>query len=333
MHWRKNSYMKWVILLLPTALQHRRDFIASLATQLQGRRFSVVVDLSGGWVAEGIKPLLQTTPVITDLKISRLRNMKSENLSTTGNIVSITKNDALQLKQRHDFSKPLFLDDVSFSGFTSIAAMQLLDLRPETSTHGFLILNTGELGPNPGALKALGDIGTDCVGGMLMHTPEDDGWHIEDLWNQLHIHLNVELSLLLQRLCIESGMKSELVENVISREHIRTALFPNTIDRQALLQMQQEGRFIPHKNGNIEHGIHARNPQLLSSPFFAEHINTQHLWKDPERIIHILSQIQELVGPTRIKPSAVEGLQLAVSEALSPHGKESVHRFGRKEMA
>lgn len=292
-----------------------------------------MIDLSGGWIAQGLKPLLKETPLITDLKISRLRNMKSEHLSTTGHIVSMTKDDALQLKQRYDFSKPLFLDDVSFSGFTSIAAMQLLNLHPEMSTHGFLILNEGKLGPNPGALHALENIGAKSVGGIHMRTPEDDGWHIEDLWNQLHIQLNVELSLLLQRLCVESGMKSELVENVISREHLRTVLFPNTIDEEELLKMQKEGRFIPHKNGNIEHGIHARNPQLLSSPFFAEHINIQHLWKDPERIIHILSQIQELVGETHIKPSAVEGLQNTVSEALAMHGKESIQRFGRKEMA
>lgn len=80
------------------------------------------------------------------------------------------------------------LDDTSFSGATSTVVERLIrQSLPERElkfAHGFLILNEGELGPQPGAKQVLHALGSQAVAGMTMRTPVDDGWHFFDIVKQ-----------------------------------------------------------------------------------------------------------------------------------------------------
>jgi hypothetical protein len=162
--------------------------IGPLARSLAGRSFSAVIDLTdNGWLSRGLGSALnRDVPVITTVHISRVREISDPGLPTSGHIIRTPREDIVKIAETVDLSKSLVLDDVSFSGKSSELVMRLLGLDPRETAHGFLITNTGDLGPKTqGAWSRLTDLGSEVHTGSVINTTKgDDGWHIKDFVRQ-----------------------------------------------------------------------------------------------------------------------------------------------------
>ena len=158
-----------------------------LTQQLQIRDFSAIIDLT-----QVIHPHLQhwdDIPVISDFHISRLRKISSSRLDGCGHVVSLTDDDISSRSASIDFSRPLILDDVGWSGKTIVETMRMFNLKPTQTTVGFLVTNTGNFGEGkPGAFDQLTRMGVSVLSGMEVHTPADDGFHLYRLYPRCSIN-------------------------------------------------------------------------------------------------------------------------------------------------
>lgn len=183
---------------------------------------------------------LDTTGITLDLSVSRVRQVDTPDLATTGHMLSHDVIDVHQSLQPFNTDHILVLDDTSFSGATSeIIEKHIRRALPDRDmrfTHGFMIANEGLLGDKPGAKQRLQQLGSQVVSGMTIRTPHDDGWHLFDAVRD---------------------------SQVIDTERIRLG--------------QSLGVFVT-QHTTIPDGVHARNPWLLPHIIEAGHILPEELW-------------------------------------------------------
>ncbi len=152
-----------------------------LIQQLELRDFSVIIDLTQA-VHTHIQPEANI-PVVADFHISRLRKVSSGRLDGFGHLVSLNEDEITSRKSHFDFSRPLILDDVGWSGKTIVETMHLFTLDPAHTTVGFLAVNTGTFGEGKqGAHAQLTRMGVNVLSGMEVRTPADDGFHLYRLY-------------------------------------------------------------------------------------------------------------------------------------------------------
>lgn len=260
--------------------------------------FSLAIDLTDGNVSQLIQ-LDDSIETINDFHVSRVRDVTKPDLPTTGHLISHTVNELSELLESKDMSNVLLLDDTSFSGTTTMQVEKLVRQIVGNGgrfTHGFLILNNGELGTSPGAKRAIQSIGGRAVGGIEMHTPDDDGWHFFDIVKQTNIddHLLALRGLL--RVAGTSDFENRAAQMLRDPDTIET-LFPHRIPTDQLRDKQKQGKFLAR--GAITGTFHSTNPQLLPNIIQQGHITPPDRWK--------MGEIETLASLVRLHKLVMKG--------------------------
>jgi hypothetical protein len=306
-----------------------QECIGKLAQELFPHKFSAVIDLTGGWLGESLRPIMRSTPLIKDFHLSRVRDISDPSLGTTGHVVSLSPPQILDLKKQFDFSRTLILDDVSFSGLSSRVTMEQFHLNPEQTTHGFLILNVGELGPNKGARSSLEILGSKTHGGRLMNTSEgDDGWHIKDFIENRNLGLILRPALHLQEIFAEEGKGSLRARQIFTDNRFRQICFPDVKNLMDLKKLAETSQFIfnPRHEAKPE-SLHARNPNLLISPAVFEHLSLQKLQENFDHISEIMLSMRRLSFDQELSSESIRGLKETVAketEGMTIHPERSL---------
>lgn len=282
------------------------------ARQLRGREFSCILDLTS-WLTPAMRELFPNTPIENQFSLSRLRVVSSLKLETTGYKISIFPKEVEKIKRNLDLSHPLVVDDVSFSGWTSRKTMDILGLCPEQTTHAFLIANTGNLGPELGAVPMLQASGSKVVFGYELITPQDDGWHLNDLHQNPYLDQAFILALLFQEAVKRDGLESALAQRFFTYETVIRTIFPDHLTSIQIKELMGKGRFIL-RDGSVIGGneIHAGNPFLWASPYFQEHVDIGQILSNKNYVISLLGELRTLTTDPEGRAEASLELQREV---------------------
>lgn len=258
----------------------------------QERPFTFVIDLSRGALSQRLTSIANV-PTWKTLSIGRIREANQIALPTSGHLLSHSVDEMRAVLEKADVSEVLVLDDTSFSGVTSLLLEDLMRKAfPERKmkfTHGFLILNKGLLGPQPGAKHQIEKSGSSVLAGMEMVTPIDDGWHFFDMVQpQAAADHFLALKEFLE-LMNQSGFEN-LAALALSDESMLQALFPQLIATDVIRDLQQSGHFIAR--GPLRGDFHVRNPQLLPNIIGQDHVLEPKHWRGA--MTFVLSQLMLL---------------------------------------
>lgn len=293
-----------------------QEHISIIANKLIRDHFSVIVDLTGGWMSESLKNIFPSTPIFTDLHISRVRTVSRPELPTSGHILSLSHEELESHKRSFDFTKPLILDDVSFSGFSSDVAMQTLSLKPDNTTHAFFIINEG----NPGAKQLLESKGSRIIFGHTLNTSEgDDGWHIKDITHHPHLEQTLGVVPIIQELHEKNGngFHNATIHDIFQTKAFQQLIFPNKLSSADLQDLHEKGKFIPKKDCNFsESELHSTNPNLFCSPYFLHHIDPLQIRENLSEITTILMEIRDLSSDKEMIRESTHEMNRIVSHAV-----------------
>ncbi len=293
------------------------QLVVNLGQKLAGKSFSCIIDLSG-WMGKVLKPIIKSPLITTDFSISRIREASHPSLPTSGHVTSLAREEKISLSLSLDTSKPLILDDTSFSGNTSQLTMQELNLDPEKTTHAFLITNSGSLGDQPGANNRLESGGSNVIAGMTINTPEDDGWHITDIWNHSNLRAAITLAALNQEIMSKKGIDSKVAQHIWFSDVFLKTQFNNQIQPDEAKQLLAEGRLITNNPERLLNSqVHTTNPLLWLSPYFIQHIDLPKFIESHQEISSQLETIRSISGK-RDTPhfEAIHELKVKVTESI-----------------
>lgn len=262
---------------------------------LNFNEFSTVCDLTGGKFTPFIHSASPSTEVISSLHLSRIRVVSSPRMDGIGHFVSLSSPELSQIKKRFDFSHPLLLDDVCWSGRTVKDSIDLLGISPETVTFGSLVINTGSFGVDkPGAASVLSTMGIKVVSADTVNTPEDDGFHLADFFThpQLGTEAGFGLIVNIQTLREQSGDTDKEVRQLLAEN--KQLLFPQALDTAEIKKLQLEGRvFAP--NGINKNSFFDRNPPNWLLPSFSRRVSSRQLLANQAEIIETIREFQSLL--------------------------------------
>ena len=306
-----------------------QDCIGELASRVMGNKFTTMIDLTGGWLSESLRGIFPSTPIIDDFHLSRVRDVSDPELHTTGHTISLSREQIQDRTHQFDFSHTLILDDVSFSGLSSDVTMKLFGLTPERTTHGFLIVNDGSLGPTPGARQRLESTGGNVAAGFTMNTSEgDDGWHIKDFIAHPQLERMLGASIIVQELFEQDGKGSHIAQRLFENEAMRQIFFPHAVNINELSRMEKEGLFIPNVNHAPKEGsIHTTNPTLLISPYVLEHISSKLFRDNFDKVAGLMQEMRILSFDQEANREASVGLRETVR-----HGTEGIFSMGKEQL-
>lgn len=297
--------------------------LRNVVSKLSESNFSCVIDLTG-WLTPAMQELFPNTPIENKFSLSRVRVVSSPELETSGYRISLFPEEIEKRKRELDLSRPLIVDDVSFSGWTSRKTMDLWGIAPKQTTHAFLIANTGNLGPALGAVPMLQSLGSNVIFGHELTTPDDDGWHLKDLHQNPNIEQAFILALLFQEAVKRDGNESALVQSFFTHETVIKTVFPDHLTSSQIRNLMHEGRF-SIRNGNIINGneIHARNPFLWASPYFQKHVDIGQILSNKDHVISLLDELKTLTTDPEGKVEASLELQREVKRVQlnNPEGQ------------
>ncbi len=281
-----------------------------LENELRRRTFSSVIDLSGQ-MRSHLERMLPGTLVSDDLHLSRIRVVSSPRLDGIGHFVSLGSAQIREMRDRVDLSRPLFIDDVGWSGRTMIDAAGLLGASMQDSTFGFITANVGTFGiDKPGGARLLEEAGAEVVAGSAVQTPQDDGFHLLDFFDHPALGRRemfdtiIHLQDLRERLaiCDEGSKKSierEIKDVLLER---REGLFPHSIDTQGMKVLQSEGRVIA-QNGLNKNSFFDRNIPNWLMPSFSRRLSSEMLRRNRTEICDTIHELQQI---TRDKEASAE---------------------------
>lgn len=254
--------------------------LKSQLEKLHGQQsFTFVADLTRGKITKELS-FLKETPQWNNFSVSRIRQATNIDLPTNGHLISHNSEEIQNVLSKQNLKNVLVLDDTSFSGSTSLLFERLINQafpnREMNFTHGFLILNTGKLGKNPGAKERLTKNNSQAVGGMKMHTPKDDGWHFFDMVNQENIENHFEIVREILSL-LGKPKFSKLAGEILSNEKSLRLMFPKAISTDEIRDFQISGHFIGDQKLNGE--FHVKNPQLLPNIIGQKHLMHPADWR------------------------------------------------------
>lgn len=300
--------------------------------ELKGQKFTTVMDLTG-WLLPSLHDLFSNTPIVEGFSLSRVRVVSSPNLETSGYTVSMNPGEIEATRLGLNWEKTLIVDDTTFTGWTSLKTTELWKLNPETTTHAFLIANTGMLSPEKGikgAVQELESRGSKAIWGHELRTPEEDGWHLKDLHQHQNLLGAFGMGLDILQLIDKEGPDSEIVRSTLNRREVMDTIFPERLSTTQIKQMVAEGKFIPSGRVDLSAGglIHTKNPLLWASRYFREHIDLQEVVNHRKEIGNILTELNTLTEDPEAKTEAAAELKNIVrregltTERSSHHGLE-----------
>lgn len=212
--------------------------------------------------------------------MSRVRQVTEPGMPTSGHVLSHSPEEIREALKDIDTDHLLVLDDTSFSGTTSFVSEKILRQafpdREIDFTHGFLIMNHGKLGNQPGAAQHIRAAGSVAIGGTIMRTPRDDGWHLFDIVTQHNLPDHLQATMELVRAEDHSRPEAR-VKEILADPERRSLLFPEAISTDELLRLKQLGRFVVARDFGGE--LHSRNPQLLPTIIKQGHLRHPDTWK------------------------------------------------------
>lgn len=158
--------------------------LASIICELKPTLILDLMGLKGSELEKAapdeLREFLLNFPTVTSFRISRLHEVRPK-LKTAGYLCSMSREEISSLRHRLDCSHPLIIDNVGMSGRTILKVMEWWGFASANTMVAFLLGNTGGRFGKPGALQVLHEKGVLVGCGHLLHTPEDDAWHLTDL--------------------------------------------------------------------------------------------------------------------------------------------------------
>lgn len=303
--------------------------LLKISRELKGQDFSTIIDLTG-WLTPSLRDLFPFTPIINNFSLSRVRVTSSPNLETSGYTVSMNQDEIDETKKGLNFDRTLVIDDTTFTGWTSLKTMELWKLRPESTTHAFLIANTGMLSPEKGIKGAVGELegrGCQVIFGHELATPRDDGWHLKDLHQHPRIAEAFNLGVDILKLIDGQGADSEIVRFTLNQKEVMDVLFPERLTTDEIANLLNEGKFI--SSGKVDFAtpglIHTKNPLLWASRYFREHIDLQKVDENRGEILGILTELHGLTEDkeaSRESSHELKRIMLRENGYSHYHGKE-----------
>lgn len=301
--------------------------------ELKWQKFTTVMDLTG-WLLPSLKDLFPNTPIVEGFSLSRVRVTSSPNLETSGYTVSMNLYEIENAKFGLNLEKTLVVDDTTFTGWTSLKTMELWGLNPKTTTHAFLIANTGMLSPEKGikgAVQELESRGSKVLWGHELRTPYEDGWHLKDLHQHNNLIKAFELGVGTLQLIDKEGPDSEIVKSTLRKKDIMDTLFPERLSTKQINQMVAEGRFILSGKVDLKTDglIHTKNPLLWASRYFREHIDLLKVAGCKGEIGNILTELHTITEDPEAKREAALELRNIVRRETSTTEGQSRHGIER----
>lgn len=301
-HWSAVSqlYTQLVTIIGRSDLTHTlvdpRDCLRSLIKQIPRNSYDAIVDLTGGWLGAILSKALGIQPLLAQFSLSRVRQVSSPRLETTGYLVSprIPEWDKFGERLSSRQVRVLVVDDVSFSGYTGVCAADLLGIQPDFA---YLILNVGDLGKRPGALASLSAKGSRVFTGLEMNTSHgDDGWHLKDLHNHPCLQEAFALSCVLVRHYLDEGITSPSARSILSDCPSLELLFPGLMTSEEVIYNHNRGSF-KYSSEQVHNGpaSHVSNPLLWTSPYLLEHIDGRSVLRQQGKIISIMEELNQLI--------------------------------------
>lgn len=302
------------------------DGLIKIFGELQGRRFTTVLDLTG-WLKPSLKDLFPSTPIVEGFNLSRVRITSSPNLETSGYTMTMNLNEVLEARKHLDLERTLVVDDTTFTGWTSLKTMEVWGLKPENTTHAFLIANTGFLVPEKGikgAVQTLESQGCNVLWGHELTTPNDDGWHLKDLHQHNNLTEAFNLGLTVLEMIDLEGPDSKLVKETLLRPDVANTLFPERLNKDQIIRMLAEGKFIPSGKVDLndEGLIHTKNPLLWASRYFREHIDLQKTIEHKHEVLGILKNLRTITEDPEGKFEAARELGNIVKRSRGLEGEQ-----------
>lgn len=299
-----------------------------IAKQLDGSTFTCVLDLAG-WLTPSLRTLLPNTEVVDSFSLSRVRVVSSPKLETTGYVMDMSQREINERRSEIDLTRPLIIDDTSFSGWTSRKTMDLWGIDPKNTTHAFLMANTGMLGDNKGAVDSLRDLGGKVIFDLDIKSPEDDSWHIKDLYQSNQLTAAIDLSIGFKQILDKYGLDSEVAKQFLNNEEVASVLFPERLTSEQIQTLINEKRFIFSNNAVLRDGeIHSRNPFLWVSPYFQAHVDMDKLGANRKEIIYDLQRLSNFANHSEGKREASFGLRQELKRFITNGDAESHFRRG-----
>lgn len=297
--------------------------------KLQG--FSCVLDLTG-WLTPSLRELFPFTP-IEAFSLSRMHAVSSIRFDKSGYLLDRTRDEINEVKQALDLSRPLIFDDVGFSGRTARQVMELWGITPKETTYAFLIANAGIFGRQEGAVKTLESLGSKVFFGYELETPEDDGWHLQDF---LQTPNNAEEVLHLvtqfQKMISKEGLSSNSASEFLEDETVIRTLFPEALTTSNLIELANEGRFIPLDNfSRRKEMYHAKNPLMWVMPSFVRRTDPGRIVAEKGRLATILRELHSLTSGTEGQREASEEFKRETRRTIAGFATIEGRTMGGKE--
>lgn len=301
--------------------------LEKIIKSIKAETFSCIIDLTG-WLKPTLEGVFPFTPIIDDFSLSRVREVSTPSLNTSGYTITMSPYEIGIRKKEINLEKPLIVDDTTFTGWTNIKTMDLWGINPKNTTHAFLIANTGFLDNNRqtlGAEKKLRSLGSHVIYGHELSTPSDDGWHLKDLHDHQNIPEAFDTSLELLKLIENEGDTSPVTSRFMNSEKVLRTIFPNAIDSKTITNMISEGRFIPSQSLNLSpDAIHSRNPFLWASQYFKAHIDFKRVVDLRREIVENLVELRSITSDPEGKTEAANELKHIIQRKVGIEGNSGV---------
>lgn len=303
------------------------DGLSKISSGLQDQKFTTIIDLTG-WLSPSLKGIFPSTPIIDTFSLSRVRVVSSPNLETSGYTITMNRDEIANCKKSFDTERTLVVDDTTFTGWTSLKTMELWGLEPNTTTHAFLIANTGLLDEQNGVLGAVKNLesnGSSVVFGHELSTPNDDGWHLKDLHQHPNISQAFDMGVTILKLIENEGHESQIVKSTLQSEAVINTIFPSRYSTQQLAKMANEGRFIPSGKIDLkdENLVHTKNPLLWASRYFRQHIDFDKVIQNRAEIKATLNELRTLTDDPEAKQEAANELRNIIQRKIGIEGKSN----------
>ncbi len=261
---------------------------------------TVVVDLTGS-LKNALENFLPSSKVLSDFHISRIRKVNSPKLDGVGFLLSHSPKEMQTIKDDFDFSSPLLIDDVVWSGRTILVASDSLSLTRQDTSIATFCMNKGNFGGNPGAFELLKSKGFKSIfSGVDVFTPEDDGFHTKDLIKPKNIlnmdsfetiiriqELREQGELLQRKVLIELETRLELLAQ-------NQAVSPdNILASEELKKLIAEGKMVA-PGGVPKDSLFAINPTAWLMPSLSKRLSANVLRRNKDAIIAAVSMLSNL---------------------------------------
>jgi hypothetical protein len=265
--------------------------LGALLKRVDLREFSVVVDLTGK-----LRRVVGDMGVVVEdrLHLSRFRVVSSPRLDGGGHLINLRPIELEDVKKNHNWVKPFVFDDVGWSGRTCIDVVRLLNLDFSKTTFGFLSLNVGNFGEGKlGASGLLKNTGAKVETGIIVATPEDDGFHLADFFQGENLDDEVVFNQIINlQKARENGHDSEVKRILFDNQKL---LFPNAMTTEEMLILFKEGKVIA-PGGINRNSMFDINPPNWLMPSFSKRIRASMIEKNAPLILSTLRDFKLITG-------------------------------------